>query len=504
MKACITISLILLSLCSQAQFKTNVTATGKHKYWLGQPKRTKAQIIARKQQLESYRAYLKIKQEFDHKFDSTKVTYLDSIYVQKEYDLTFKTDSIWSGLPDSLVHDFKKTPDSLWCAQKIIASGDLPPEAVRMLTNPPRMPSAAQLKAQIRDYKEAMQIRKKYNEAYRHGKNYYLDSIYMQRNVSFELKKDMDWTGLPDSIAYNYRKADSLWVGQKVLNNGDFPPEAVHYLTNPPPNPKEVLLDQIDSTKYQYTPEDLETFAGMMSGDIPLGEQASPDPVTAFGGGPQNPNAMGDAVMMAQMAMTDPDEFAEQQVRERLLKNKFTELPDRRKPEEGTKRNSLEKASLRDRIYFGGNLNVTSTDPFIVDFGLQLGYWIKVKWLAGVGFTFREQFDQRNTLLTGDSWGRSVFSRYDLPKDFFAYTELEQKINESLFSKPKQDEGLTQPEWQQAWLAGLGKEFNIRFLRMQIMLLYDFTWRTNDMYSRPFVTKLGFQFTRKPRIGRGK
>ena len=36
---------------------------------------------------------------------------------------------------------------------------------------------------------------------------------------------------------------------------------------------------------------------------------------------------------------------------------------------------------------------------------------------------------------------------------------------------------------------------------MQFMLLYDFTWRTNDLYTSPFVTKVGFQVSKKPRVG---
>lgn len=491
--------ILLSSFTAFGQFETNVNATGKHKYLLGAPKRTKAQIKARKQQLQSYKAYLDIRKEFDQKFDSTKVIYLDSIYMQNGYDISFKTDSLWSGLPDSLVYEFKKTPDSVWVAQKVIVSGDLPPEAVRMLTNPPRKPSVKQLKAQIEDRKRYLKIRKEYNKAYLEKKGYYLDSIYMQKQIPFTLKKDPDWSDLPDSVSYSYKKSDSLWISQKVLANGDFPPEAVHYLTSPPPDPKKLLLEQVDSTKYNYSVEDLENINDFMDTDLPLDGQAAPGLTDAFGGGAKNPNVLLAANIIDQLTMIDPKEFSKQQAKDKVLKRKYMELPDKRKPEDGVKRNSLENSSFRERIYIGGNLNVTSTDPLVIDFSFQLGYWLKKNWLAGTGISFQNQFTRRKHTAPNDSWGRSLFTRYSLPHDFLLYSEFEQKINESLFNETETDIPV---RWQEAWLAGAGREFKIGIVRMQLLLLYDFTWRTNDLYSRPFITKLGFQFTRQPRIGR--
>jgi hypothetical protein len=487
---------IVFSLPTKGQFTTDVNATGKHKYLMGQPKRTKAQIKARKEQMENYARYMEIQAQYKKSYDSTKVIYLDSIYVFRKYALTYKTDSLWSALPDSMVYNFQPTPDSLFVSQKVLAGGNLPPEAMRYLSNPPRKPSVSQLKASIEDYKNYTKIKSQYEREYDSTKVLYLDSIYISQNMNRVYRDDERWSSLPENLRYPYAKEDSVIVGNKTLNNGHFPPEAARYLANPPPDPKTMILDKMDSTA--YSPEAMEGFAAMYAPELP-GSQP-PDTMSAFGGNTLNPNMLQGAQILLQLAKSDPEEVAEQQAKDQVMKKKYSTLPDQRKPEEGTKRNSLENASLASRIYFGGNLSITSTDPFIMDFGLQLGFWIKAKWLAGIGGTFREQFNGTTTLVTGDSWGHSIFTRYDLPKGFFAYAEYERKINESLFNKPKVE--VSAPQWQEAFLAGAGKEFKAGPVRMQFMLLYDFTWRTNDMYTRPFVTKMGFQISKKPRIGK--
>jgi len=445
--------------------------------------------------MQNYSTYMEMQGLYRRAYDSAKVVYLDSVYVAKNYPTSYKTDSLWSGLPDTLLYDYRKEPDSVTVSKKVMATGQMKPEARRYLANPPRKPSANQMKASMEDYKNYTKIRSQYAREYDSTKVLYLDSIYLARNVNPEYRNDARWSALPENVRYPYAANDSLYVADKTLNNGHFPPEAAHYLADPPPNPKTMVLDKMDSTA--YSPEQMEEFAQMYAGEVPIGQQ--PDAASAFGGGQQNPNMLGVETIMSQLNKIDPDEFGKQQAKDKVMKKKYSELPDQRNPDEGVKRNSLENASVASRIYFGGNLAINSTDPLIMDFGLQVGYWIKVKWLVGVGGSFREQFGGQATLVTGDSWGYSYFTRYDLPKGFFAYAEYERKVNESLFQPV---ETLVQPEWQEAFLAGAGKEFKAGPVQMQFMLLYDFTWRTNDLYTSPFVTKIGFQVSKKPRVGK--
>ncbi len=489
---------VMASFSVKGQFETNVNATGKHKYLMGQPKQTKAQIKARKQQLETYKRYMDIRQMYKFSYDSTKVIYIDSIYNQKQYPISYKTDSIWSGLPEEMRYDFKPTPDSLWVSQKILASGNLPPEARRYLANPPRIPSVVQVKAQIQDYKNAMKFRKEFEAAYDSGKVVYLDSIYSQRGIDVSYRgASKRWKRLPDNLRYPYAVPDSLIVSERILYSGQFPPEVVYYITNPPPNPKTMLLDRVDSTAYgEGKFEELMTaYAGGKAGELPAQEELSL--ASAFGQ-PTNPNMLSPDQAQEMMTVTDPEEFAKQQIENQLMKKKFSSLPDQRHPEEGTKRNSLEDAPFKNRIYLGGALNIESTDPFVMDFGLQLGYWINKKWLAGVGITMREQFGNSSSQ-NSDSWGNSLFARYNLPKGFFAYCELQRQIEESLFKK--EADVLIPAEWEEAYLLGVGKEFKVGFVRMSLSVLYDFNWRYNDVYSGPFTTRVGFQLTRVPKVG---
>lgn len=444
--------------------------------------------------MENYSNYMEMQAQYRRAYDSTKVIYLDSIYVAQQYPVSYKTDSLWSGIPDSMRYDYQKEPDSVIVSKKVMNSGQFPPETKRYLANPPRKPSANQMKASIQDYKNYTTLKSQYEREYDSTKVIYLDSIYTGRKVNPEYRTDERWSALPENVRYPYTNNDSLYVADKTLNNGHFPPEAADYLANPPPNPRTMVLDKMDSSA--YSPEQMEQFAQAFAGDLPGGEQ--PDATAMFGGGQQNPNMLDVGTIMSQLNKIDPDEFAKQQTKEKVMKKKYSELPDQRNPDEGVKRNSLENASVASRIYFGGNLSITSTDPFITDFGLQLGYWLNAKWLVGVGGMFREQWGGPATIVTGDSWGHSFFMRYDLPKGFFAYAEYERKISESLWNKP---EVIVPAEWQEAFLTGVGKEFKAGPVRMQFMLLYDCTFRTNDMYSSPFVTKMGFQISSKPKVG---
>jgi hypothetical protein len=90
-----------------------------------------------------------------------------------------------------------------------------------------------------------------------------------------------------------------------------------------------------------------------------------------------------------------------------------------------------------------------------------------------------------------------LFTRYNLPAGLFAYSELQRQIKKSLFKK--EADVLIAPEWEEAYLAGIGKEFKVGFVRMSLMVLYDFNWRYNSIYSSPITTRLGFQLSGQPR-----
>ena len=170
-------------------------------------------------------------------------------------------------------------------------------------------------------------------------------------------------------------------------------------------------------------------------------------------------------------------------------------MPDTRFPEEGRKRNSLEDLPFKKRLYLGGTINATSTDPLIMDINLQLGYWLNKKWLAGVGLVVREQFNQRDSVsLTGDAHGFSLFMRYDILKQFYAWGESQFQVNKSIINA----EDSTPSKWERANLLGIGREFMIGPVRMNSLIMYDFNYQNNDLNNRPWVFRLGVQLTKKP------
>ncbi|MEO1256335.1 MAG: hypothetical protein AAFY41_15810, partial [Bacteroidota bacterium] len=208
-----------------------------------------------------------------------------------------------------------------------------------------------------------------------------------------------------------------------------------------------------------------------------------------------NPNLIEPKKAQALFKKIDPEQFQKAQSDIQKLKKKYSALPDTQYPKEGTKRNSLEDKPFKDRLYFGGNLSAKSTDPLIMDMNLQLGYWLNKKWLGGVGISLREQFSNDTTSrVTGDGYGYSLFTRYNIPKGFFAWVELERQANRSLFNQEQNERIIN---WESAYLAGIGREFKIGFVQMLSMILYDFNYRNNDLNPRPIVFKLGVRFDRK-------
>ncbi len=342
------------------------------------------------------------------------------------------------------------------------------------------------VKKQLKEQKKA---RKLYRRKYENIRSRRLDSL----NISVLTKED------------------SLGISEQILTQTDFPPEYRELILNP----VELRLDSTrlvgadsvalarggalaENVAREYLPDELN------QAEDPLGNLNDP-----LGGGVSNntdlpafkppskpnPNLVKPDQAQALFKKIDPEQFQEAQADIQKLKKKYSELPDTRYPEEGTKRNSLEDKPFKNRLYFGGNLGIQSTDPFILDTNLQLGYWINKKWLGGVGIILREQFSNDTTsTLTGDGYGYSFFTRYDIPKGFFAWAEVERQLNRSLFN----NEQAFNSEWQSAILAGAGREFRIGFVQMISMILYDFNYRNNDLNARPIVFKFGVRFSKKP------
>lgn len=184
-----------------------------------------------------------------------------------------------------------------------------------------------------------------------------------------------------------------------------------------------------------------------------------------------------------------PEEFAKSQVSLQEAKEKFLELPNLDKQEEGIKRNSLKGTPLKSRLFLNGNVTLQSTDPIILDSNIQIGYKWNQKLSTGIGLLLREQFNDRDTSsVTGDAHGISVFASYDITSGFYAYSEYQLVKNSSLFAE---SEAIT--NWQYATLLGVGRKFSItNKISLSVLLLYDFNYRNNDLSQGPLTPRIGY------------
>ncbi|MEM6643939.1 MAG: hypothetical protein AAF616_13245, partial [Bacteroidota bacterium] len=100
-------------------------------------------------------------------------------------------------------------------------------------------------------------------------------------------------------------------------------------------------------------------------------------------------------------------------------------------------------------------------------------------------------FTQKDSLaqISGDSYGYSLFTRYDIKKSYFIWGEGEFQVEKSLFGT----EMVSDPSWQQAYLLGFGKEFNVGPVNIMSLILYDFNFQNNSINNRPWVFRIGWR-----------
>ncbi|MBV6640777.1 MAG: hypothetical protein KI791_08665 [Cyclobacteriaceae bacterium] len=196
------------------------------------------------------------------------------------------------------------------------------------------------------------------------------------------------------------------------------------------------------------------------------------------------------------------EQLAKLQTKMTRLKEKYVSIPDLSKPEEGIKRNSLNGRPLVDRLFVGGNVQIQSTDPVILDTDIQLGYKINKDLKVGVGFRWRESFAREDSIAgtVKNAHGYSGFINHDITKGFFVYAEYAAIMDQPIFSEVE-----VPGRWQYEYLLGVGRAFSVfKFLDMNILFLYDFNHKHNNLHPRPFEVRIGYQVTKLPKLPFGK
>jgi hypothetical protein len=150
----------------------------------------------------------------------------------------------------------------------------------------------------------------------------------------------------------------------------------------------------------------------------------------------------------------------------------------------------------KDRIFFGGNVGMRLNEAFYLDLSPLAGYQLTPKFSSGLGITYR--YFKAPEQAGFSIYGARVFSRYDIHKPFFIYTEYE---NLNIATEYVVNEGkFTSRKWIPSLFAGggilqpLGKGIGL-----SISIMYNFMFDSSDgLYARPYVVRAGFVFL--PRI----
>ncbi len=181
-----------------------------------------------------------------------------------------------------------------------------------------------------------------------------------------------------------------------------------------------------------------------------------------------------------------------QQVQSQMgeLKKKYSYVPNSNDLSTAKKRSSLEDEPLGKRLVFGGNFNVTQTNPVNIDLAPLVGYRINKLFEVGITGIYRAQFEESNRQISAygdDTYGYGVFANHMVFKNFFGHLEGEN------ISRNKQEMDQTRRVWDQTLLVGIGRRFNItKWLEMQAVISYNFLHDNQDgVYNNPVVFKTG-------------
>jgi hypothetical protein len=161
-----------------------------------------------------------------------------------------------------------------------------------------------------------------------------------------------------------------------------------------------------------------------------------------------------------------------------------------------------EKASIMDRIYFGGGFSATFGTIISVYVSPTVGYMITRSFSAGIGVTYQYYKDKRYIpTYESNSYGGRLYVRqnvYVIPKlPLFAYGEYENLNIEAAHYNPVTEEYYLDRQWYPRLMlgAGLFAPFGRRG-GFYFAVLYDVIYKgyNNSPYNSPWVYRIGFSF----------
>jgi hypothetical protein len=147
---------------------------------------------------------------------------------------------------------------------------------------------------------------------------------------------------------------------------------------------------------------------------------------------------------------------------------------------------------FRDRLFFGGNFGLQFGTQTIIEVAPIVGYRLTDRLAAGVGgkyiyYRFRSAPFEYST----NMYGGSVFARYNILENLFAYTEYE--ILNLDAPDPLNPYALRRTNVTSVFVGGGYRQLLGTRSSLNLMLLYNLNESTNSPYQNP-ILRIGFGF----------
>lgn len=153
----------------------------------------------------------------------------------------------------------------------------------------------------------------------------------------------------------------------------------------------------------------------------------------------------------------------------------------------GQTENEYVTTTLRDKLYFGGNLGVQFGTITNIDVSPLIGYEITQRLSAGLGATYKYYKNNSYDISTYIYGGR-VFSRIQIFKMLFLHFEIEPLNIEDFYFDYGERKWITNVNVGAGYVQPLGKRSSIN-----LMVLWNINETTLSPYENPII-RVGFSF----------
>jgi hypothetical protein len=168
------------------------------------------------------------------------------------------------------------------------------------------------------------------------------------------------------------------------------------------------------------------------------------------------------------------------------------DIPDF-KPSAQKEKSLLKKFELSTNIQSSKHNNLF---PVSTDFGLSIGFKPLIKFIVGVGGSFRMGWGTgfKNIQITNQGFGLRSFIDFKVRETFY----LSGGYERNYFSEAKHIEELKNKSgWKESALLGISKKYKVgKKKNGELKMLYDFFARTRLPVTSPFIFRVGLGFSK--------